>query len=164
MRIRRQQISAAHISQRGFTLVEAMVSLVVLSVGMIGIAALFATALSAGRTAQFRTQAVNLIADLADRIRANRPGQAAYAGAAANNNCAPLDGTAGGAVDCAPVQMAAHDLFVWDQQVQQVLPDGEWGVVFDPAALPPSFTIQVRWVEVGQGLIQHQMQIQVPPI
>ena len=125
MRIRRQQISAAHISQRGFTLVEAMVSLVVLSVGMIGIAALFATGLSAGRTAQFRTQAVNLIADLADRIRANRVGQVAYAGAAANNNCMPLDGTAGGAVACAPALMAAHDLFSWDQQVQQVLPDGE---------------------------------------
>ncbi len=139
-------------------------SLIVLSVGMIGIAALFATGLSAGRTAQFRTQAVNLIADLADRIRANRSGQAAYAGAAANNNCVPIAGTSGGAVDCAPAQMAAHDLFIWDQQVRQVLPDAEWGVVFDPTAVPPSFTIQVRWVEVGQGLIQHQMQIRVPPI
>ena len=61
--------------------------------------------------------------------------------------------------------MAAHDLFVWDQQVQQNLPDGEWLVQFNAAAIPPSYTIRVSWAEVGQvGLIQHQMLIQVPSI
>ncbi len=134
-------------------------ALVVLSVGMLGIAGLFAQGLSAGRTAVYRTQAVNLIADLADRIRANRPGQAAYAGAAGNNNCDPP-----AVVNCTPPQMAAHDLFVWNQQVQQVLPNGQWQILFNGATLPASFTIQVSWTEVGQGLINHQMLIQVPPI
>jgi len=159
MKVRRQQISTSNVRQRGFTLVEAMVSLVVLSVGMIGTAALFAQGLGAGTSARYRTQAVNLIADMADRIRVNRPGQAAYAGAAADNNCGP-----GGGVNCAPAQMAAHDLFVWNQQVQQILPEGQWQVQFNGAALPPSYTVQVSWTEVGQGVIQHQMQIQVPPI
>ncbi len=133
-------------------------SLVVLSVGMLGIAALFSQGLSAGRTAHYRTRAVNLIADLADRIRANRPGQAAYAGAAADNSCDPT----GAPVDCTPPQMAAHDLFDWNQQVQQILPNGQWQIVFNPATLPPTYTIQVSWVEVGQGLIQHQMLIRAP--
>lgn len=160
--IRRQQIFNARTRQQGFTLVEVMVALIVLSVGMLGIAALFTQGLSAGRTAIFRTQAVNLVSDLADRIRANRSAQAAYAGAAGDNNCDPLGG---GGVDCAPAQMAAHDLFVWDQQVQQNLPDGEWLIQFNAAALPPSYTIRVSWAEVGQvALIQHQMLIQVPPI
>ena len=159
MRIRRQQIIAAGTRPQGFTLVEALVSLVVLSVGMLGIAGLFAQGLSAGRTAQYRTQAVNLIADLADRIRANRPGQGAYAGAAGNNNCDPP-----AVVNCTPPQMAAHDLFVGNQQVQQVLPNGQWQILFNAATLPASFTIQVSWTEVGQGLINHQMLIQVPPI
>jgi len=160
MRTRRQQIFPASTRQHGFTLVEAMVALVVLSVGMIGTAALFAQGLSAGSTARYRTQAVNLVADMADRIRVNRLGQAAYAGLAANNNCDPAGG---GGVDCAPAQMAAHDLFVWNQQVLQVLPNGQWQIQFNAAALPPSYAIQVSWVEVGQGLIRHQMQIQVPP-
>ena len=165
MRTRRQQISATGIRQRGFTLVEAMVALVVLSVGMIGIAALFAQGLGAGRTAQYRTQAVNLIADMADQIRANRPGQAAYAGPTADNNCVPVDGTVGGGVvDCPPALMAAHDLFLWEQQVEQTLPDGEIEILFDATTLPPSFTIDVGWVEVGVGTIHHQMQIRVPPI
>ncbi len=159
MKVKRQSILTSNIRQRGFTLVEAMVSLVVLSVGMIGTAALFAQGLGAVTTARYRTQAVNLIADMADRIRVNRPGLAAYAGAAADNNCDP-----GGGVNCAPAQMAAHDLFVWNQQVQQILPEGQWQVQFNAATAPPSYTIQVSWTEIGQGQIQHQMQIRVPPI
>ena len=58
--------------QRGFTLVEAMVALIVLSVGLLGIAALYVETLRASRTSLHRTQAVNLATDLADRMRANR--------------------------------------------------------------------------------------------
>lgn len=144
--------------QQGFTLVESMVSLVVLSVGMIGIAALYAQGLGAGRSALYRTQAVNLVADMADRIRANRMAIGAYGGPVNNNGCDP----AGGGVDCAPPEMAAHDLFLWDQQVRQILPNGQWQVDVNGGTLPPSYTIQVMWDEVGQGQINHQTVIQVP--
>lgn len=145
--------------QSGFTLIEAMVSLVVLSVGMIGIAALYAQGLGASRTAQSRTLAINLVGDMADRIRANRLAQGAYAGGPANNGCDPQTG---GGVDCTPAQMAAHDLFNFNQQIQQLLPNGQWQIQFNPAALPPSYLISVTWDEVGQGQVQHQMLIQVP--
>ena len=144
--------------QQGFTLVESMVSLVVLSVGMIGIAALYAQGLGAGRSALYRTQAVNLVADMADRIRANRIALAAYAGPATNNGCDPENGGA----DCTAGEMAGHDLFLWNQQVQQILPNGQWQVQFDGGTLPPSYTIQVAWDEVGQGRVIHQTLIQVP--
>jgi type IV pilus assembly protein PilV len=145
-------------TMQGFTLVETLVSLVVLSVGMIGIAALYAQGLSAGRTAQYRSQAVNLAADMADRIRLNRNAQAAYAGAAANNNCDP----AGGAT-CTSAQMAAYDLFVWNRQVQQLLPNGQWQIQFNGGALPPSYTIQLTWDEVGDpNPVTYALMIQVP--
>ena len=105
----------------GFSLVEAMVSLIVISVGMIGIAALYGQGLSAGRTALSRTVAVNLAATMAENIRVNRLGQAAYAGAGADNNCDP---DAGGGVDCTPDLMAAHDLFLWTADVASELPNG----------------------------------------
>ncbi len=155
-------MNTTHKAQSGFTLIEAMVSLVVLSVGMIGIAALYAQGLGASRTATFRTQAINLVGDMADRIRANRLAQAAYAGGAANNACDPQNG---GGVNCTPQQMAAHDLFVWDQQVTQLLPNGQWQIQFNPGVLPPSYQITISWDEVGQALpVQHQMLIQVPAI
>ena len=144
--------------QQGFTLVESMVSLVVLSVGMIGIAALYAQGLGAGRSALYRTQAVNLVADMADRIRANRIALDAYSGPAGNNGCDP----AGGGADCTPAEMAAHDLFLWNGQIEQVLPNGQWQVRVNAGTLPPSYTIQVSWDEVGEGMVVHQSVIQVP--
>jgi len=147
-----------HRSQTGFSLIEAMVSLLVVSVGMIGIASLYGQGLGAGRTALYRTQAVNLASDMADRIRVNRQGGANYGGAAANNNCDPPGG-----VNCTPPQMAAHDLFVWGNQVAQLLPGGVGAVQF-AATTPPTFTIQVTWQEVGLGAITHQIAIRVPNI
>jgi type IV pilus assembly protein PilV len=141
----------------GFSLVEALVALVVLSVGMMGIAALHGQSLSAARTAQYRSVAINLASDMADRIRVNRLGVASYAGAGVDNNC-----DSGGA-DCAPAAMAADDLFVWNQQVQQRLPGGATQVLFNPGTTPPTYTVTVSWTEVGQPVpLQYQLVFQQP--
>lgn len=145
----------------GFTLLEAMIALVVLSVGMIGIAALQGQSLAANRTAQLRTQAVALAGDMADRIRVNRLAGSAYAGPAANQHCDPQSG---GGVACTPEQMAAHDLYVWGAQVGQRLPDGVGEVSYDAATIPPTYTIEVRWVEVGEGMVSYRLVIRVPEL
>jgi type IV pilus assembly protein PilV len=142
--------------QSGFSLIEAMVALVVVSVGMIGIAGLYGQGLSAGRTALYRTQAVNLAADMADRIRVNRLGGANYNGPAANNGCDPP-----GVVNCNPAQMAAHDLFVWTNQVAAQLPNGA-GTVVVAGTSPPTYTITVNWQDTGLGPVNYQMAIRVP--
>ncbi len=59
-------------------MVEALVALVVLSVGMLGIAGLYVSSLRAERTAQLRTQAVTLVNDMIDRIRANAQARVGY--------------------------------------------------------------------------------------
>jgi len=143
---------------RGFSLLEAMVALVVLSVGMIGIAALHGHSLSAARTAHLRTQAVNLVSDMADRIRVNPLGGAAYGGPAANQQCDPESGGA----YCTPEQMAAHDLFVWQKLVSERLPNGVGTVTCDATTMPPTYTIEVRWTEPGQGELTHRLDIRVP--
>lgn len=145
-------------SQSGFGLVESLVALVVVSVGMIGIAVLYGQGLGASRTALFRTQAVNLASDMADRIRVNRRGGSDYNGAAADNGCDP-----GGNTDCTPAEMAAHDLFVWQAQVAAQLPGGV-GDVAHAGSTPPTYTITVQWQEVVGGLQTLTTTLRVPSL
>jgi type IV pilus assembly protein PilV len=141
---------------RGFTLVETMVALVVLAVGMLGIAGLYVTTLKSGGGAIYRMQAVNLAADLADRIRANRGANVAYAGAAADNNC-----YGAASVDCAPALMAANDLFVWQQQVAAILPNGNANVVVAGATAPFTYTITINWTESGGAALNYVLTLQI---
>ena len=129
-------------AQLGFSLIEALVALIVLSVGMIGMAALYAQGLGASRTALYRTIAVNLVADMADRIRANRLAGAEYNAAGAPNGCGPGGGTA-----CTPAQLAAYDKLVWATALDRELPGAAGTVEYTPGT-PPTYTITVSWQDV----------------
>jgi type IV pilus assembly protein PilV len=141
--------------QSGFSLIEALVALVVLSVGMIGIAALYGQGLSAGRTALYRTIAVNLAAEMADRIRANRLGRASYTGAGVARPCGP-----GGGTNCTPAELADYDVNLWRALVGQQLPGGVGTVTF-AAGTPPTYTIAVTWQDFG-GATTYQITPQIP--
>ncbi len=136
--------------QSGFSLVEVMIALVILSVGMLGIAGLYVQSLQAGRTSMFRHHAVTLAGDVADRIRANPRAAVAY------NHVAAATGTDNGCVmggvDCIPAEMAANDIFLWQAQASDTLPGGTVSVVFAVAAglNPPTYQITVSWTEPGQ--------------
>ena len=130
----------------GFTLVEVLIALIILSVGMLGIAGLYVHSMQAGRTSLFRHHAVTLAGDVADRIRANPRAAASYGLAGANNNCV------NGGVNCSPPQMAANDIDLWDQQAADTLPNGTVTVVFDNGVLPPTYEITVAWDEPGENM------------
>src|SRR5262245_1766458 len=139
--------------QSGFTMVEVLVALVVLTIGLLGIAALYLNSLQAGRTAIYRTQAVNLAADLADRIRMNRTAQDAYGILFADDPPDPVPAceTTGG---CTDAELAANDLANWRQELSNVLPDGGGQVAVTPPAgtgEPASYVITVQWTEVGEA-------------
>lgn len=132
--------------RRGFTLVEVLVALVVMSVGMLGIAALYLEGLRAGRTALYRTAAINLAADMADRIRANRNAGVAYAGTGPGAARACVNG----AVDCTPEQLADDDWADWTNQLNAQLPTGASGEIDVVGAAPVTYTVTVAWPEIGQ--------------
>lgn len=133
----------------GFTLVEVLIALVILSIGMLGIAGLYVHSLQAGSTSLFRHHAVTLAGDIADRIRANPRAGAAYAGAGANNNC--VNGTA----NCTRAAMAANDIFLWNLQAAATLPDdgtlpnGAVQVIFDNSVSPPEYQVIISWTQTG---------------
>jgi type IV pilus assembly protein PilV len=137
--------------QRGITMVEALVALVVLSVGMLGIAGLYVSSLQAGRTALSRTQAVNLVNDMIDRIRANGTAGIAYAnatygGAPAVRGCVVTN-------NCSVTKLAEDDLATWIQATQTALPGTPTAVVTFTAAAstgrPDRYQVTVTWQEAG---------------
>ena len=151
MSIRRlmgQPMSALQ-TNRGFTMVESLVALVVLCVGMLGIAGLYVITLRSSASAVSRMHAVNLAADLADRIRANRNAPSNYNIAPANNSCY---GGAVGAVSCTPDQLAANDLLLWQQQIAAVWPGGSGvGAVTYTPGPPGNYLITVSWNDVADA-------------
>lgn len=128
----------------GFSLIEVLIALIILSVGMLGIAGLYVQSMQAGRTAVFRHNAVTLAGDVADRIRANPSAGATYAAnVGADRNCV------NGGVDCIPAEMAEHDINLWTQQARDSLPNGAVQINRDNA-VPPTFEITVTWDEPGE--------------
>jgi type IV pilus assembly protein PilV len=118
---------------RGFTLVEVLIALIVLSIGLLGIAAMYVETLRANRSALVRTQAIALASDLADRIRANRLPANNYTGSGVN-------------------AQAVVDLAAWTDLVEDQLPGGAGAVLFraGTATTPAQYMIEVSWTEVGQ--------------
>lgn len=116
--------------ERGMTLVEALVALVVLSIGLLGVAALQMTSLRNNHSAHVRSQATALAYDISDRMRANRTD--ALAGA--------YDVVLGGSV--AGVTLAATDVTAWKQAIAAVLPGGDGALLIDPVSRVVTITIQ----------------------
>ncbi len=124
-------------TQQGFTLLEILVSIVVLSIGLLGLAALQVVSLNNNQTAYYRSIATQQAYDIADRIRANRTG-----------NYNALDATIPTDPDCftnvcTTAQMVTADHAQWNTSNQRLLPAGS-GTVTGAAGI---FTITVSWSE-----------------
>ncbi|MBI5041482.1 MAG: type IV pilus modification protein PilV, partial [Gammaproteobacteria bacterium] len=119
----------------GFTLLEVLIAVVVLSIGLLGIAGLQTTGLRNNQDAYARTQATTLANDMADRIRANMAGFNAgnYDNTAAYTATCESSG-------CSPQQMAQHDTSLWNTALA-ALPSGQ-GTVASNAGL---VTVTVMW-------------------
>lgn len=101
--------------QHGFTLIEVMITILVLAVGLLGLAGMNARILNGQFEAYQRAQAMLLVADMVSRLRTNPA--AARAGAYDNQEL----GLAAAACDeTADVQDAAMDLACWNEALRGV--------------------------------------------
>jgi type IV pilus assembly protein PilV len=113
----------------GFTMVEILVTIIILSIGLLGVAALQVTGMRSVNSASHRTHATILVDDIAERMRANTIAVDSnlYMGvnSAANINCAAIPATYCGefydtgtstvtaATNCNPTQLATFDISTW---------------------------------------------------
>lgn len=111
----------------GFTLIEVLISIVVLGIALLGLAALQVRAMSAGTSTKNRLIATQEAYEMVDRIRANQTGFASsnydQGVAASFPGCLSYPGTG-----CTPTVLAANDLFTWNAELAATLPSGQ-GIV-----------------------------------
>ena len=131
---------------RGFTLVESLIALLLLSVGMLGAGGMLVSGLRAHADALRQVAATNLARDMADRIRANPRGRADYDTRVA----APGPGACDPTLPWEPAQRAASDVADFIERAQRLFPgvDTVASIQFEPAtgpAAPERYAITLRW-------------------
>ncbi len=124
-----KRYTAIRRAQRGFTLMEVLVTVLVIAIGLLGLAGLQAQGLQSNNNAYLRSQAMIQAYDMADRIRANFVGYQAgnystLSGAGTNPGCITSGCTT-------PLQIAQTDHFDWAAQNATLLPGGVGVVCID---------------------------------
>jgi type IV pilus assembly protein PilV len=159
---------------RGFSLIEVMVALIIISVGLLGIAKMQALALSSTGSARLRSLASIEAASLASAMHSDRAYWASGASTvtvtgttisdatlAAVRGCTGSSGTR--PTPCTPVQMAAEDLQMWAKAMQTVLPNDSATISCQQAAgTPVTCTIQIQWAEHVVNINQQESVAAVP--
>jgi len=156
--------------QAGFSLVEVMVALLVVSIGMLGIAKMQALAMASTGTAKMRSLASIEAASLASTIHADRnywsnlggglTVTVSAAGAVASAQDSTLNSTAAArpvpctavppATPCAANQIAAQDLGNWADGIIGVLPPNSNSTITCGAVsvtIPVECSILITWTE-----------------
>lgn len=149
-------------AQRGVSLIEVLVAVLIFTIGLIGLGGLLITATKSNVSAYVRTQVTFLANNMGDRMRANPVGlwNAKY-----DSNAYPITGTVptcDATAGCTPAQVALRDQILWSQQLTNSLPSvGPTSITCVKGAVDPTdkyamrppyngtCTMTVTWAERG---------------
>lgn len=127
--------------ERGFSLVEVLVAMLVLAIGLLGLAALQTQGVRFNHDAYVRSSATTLAYDIVDKMRLNRDNVASYT--TANFPGPPYD-CAG---DNAKTVGAANDLECWLAGITNSLPEGGATIAQQAAPNANLYDITITWLD-----------------
>ena len=139
--------------QRGFTIAEVLAAVLVVAVGLIGIASLYGDAQQTQPETKPQVTAEHLAQNMASRIVANKAGRTGYASVVG-----VLCVTTGR--DSRPHYAAAQEAACWQDEVEQHLPSGSGSITRDTSTNPPTYIIAVSWSAVGTGAASYVLRVQ----
>jgi len=139
--------------EKGFSLLEVMIAMVIFAVGILGLAGMQVIALENSYESISRNQAIILAYSMSDRMLANRQAKNSYlisnnATATLNSNC--------NTIKCNSTEIVAFDLSQWKQNLSSQLINGSGEIT----GAFPSYTVTVHWDEDRTGATG----INCPPI
>ena len=121
------------LQQTGFSMIEVLISIFVLALGVIGAAGMQLTALRTSQQSAFQTAALELAADMADKMRANdsqmRRADNYYLSvdfrSGENAELTPPSSTCYSiSADCTAEELAKFDIYEWERRIKAALPGG----------------------------------------
>jgi type IV pilus assembly protein PilV len=133
--------------QSGFSLLEILVAMIIIAIGVLGVAGLQASALKFAKSSDTRVMAVILGNDMMERIRSNhvgaKLGEYSSAYAMSSRTCNPLPTTTAATT-------AAEDTARWLSAVACALPAGKGKITITAGATdndPSTAQIDLQWDE-----------------
>lgn len=140
-------------SSSGFTLIEALAALLVIAVGVVGVAALYFDNVQATPEDRLHMEAAELAESIGARIRANAAGRVGYAGTIGvlcKRKTKPRT----------PQEAAAQEAACWEDEVERRLPSGLGSITRDPTTTPPTYVVAVSWSAPARGTASYVMRVE----
>jgi type IV pilus assembly protein PilV len=144
-----------HQRPHGFTIIEIIVALLVVSAGIIGVAALYMDRVHANAEAELHVRAVKLAEEIAARITANQAGRIGYIGTigvVCDKNAKPKL-----AQDAAAIEASC-----WQDEVEEQLPSGLGSISRDTTTNPIAYVVAVSWSAPESGTASYVLRVPTP--
>ena len=134
--------------EAGFTLMEILVAVFVLSIGLLGMAGLQINGMNSTKSAQSRTLATFAAYDIIDRMRTNTDGVSGgdYDSVSCSSS-GSLPSCISSGTGCSTADLASYDIYDWCTNYVDTLPDGSATV----SKSGNVHTIAVNWTEASDA-------------
>lgn len=139
---------------RGFNIVEILAALLVIAVGIVGVAALYSDQTHIPSDARLPLRAAELAEAMAQRIRATSEGRDGFA-TTVGVVCDP------GKKPKLPQDKAAQEAACWEDEVERALPSGLGSISRDTSMTPASYVVAVSWSAPETGAASYVTRVEV---
>ncbi|MBA2077998.1 type IV pilus modification protein PilV [Rhodanobacter sp. PCA2] len=130
--------------QRGVSLVEVLVAVLIFSIGLVGLAGLLVMATRSNHAAYLRTQVTFLAGNMADRMRANPAGVWNGAYDAASYQAITGSTTCDKSAACNAADVASRDQQEWRRMLATLLPGADAAIACDRSSVGYDPTAQLN--------------------
>ncbi len=133
--------------QRGISLIESLIAIVVTALGILGVLGVQMRTLSDTSTTVRRAQAIRLIEDLGERMKVNPNALASINAYVTKFADAPPTAFGTCPTACTQADMVAYDLATWKKSVSDTLPLGKAAIFIPPAGQSSQLGVLIAWRE-----------------